>query len=152
MKNRAYSLPNNNTCPIRSFWCDVSCGYDGTDASDLCHLFQSVNCGCTGRPFKFKSTFHWCDVSCVMQENKHLCLLFQSINCPGPVINFYRGWWCSVTCSKDDPSKSRYFDRCKLFQELNCTGRPPKKTNSHWCDVPCGSKNGLCPTFKKLNC
>ena len=171
MKNRAYGPDVKPVCPIRSHWCDVTCrlgrwGEDGRHIMGdmLCPLFQSLNCDCTGSPFKFKDaeSIHWCAISCLNAHIYHvdedLCSTFQSINCPGPVKNIYRGYWCDVTCEGKDRDLNQL---CKLFKDLNCTGRPPKKTNSHWCDVTCESKSGevlskssdsLCPTFQRLNC
>ena len=166
MKNRAYGPDVKPVCPIRSNWCDVTCrvgrwGEDGRHemGDHLCPLFQSLNCDCTGSPFKFQdpNSHFFCDISCVEHADiyhidEDLCSTFQSINCPGPAKKLYRGFWCAVSCSSD---------LCKLFKDLNCTGRPPKKTNSHWCDVTCESKSGevlskssdsLCPTFQRLNC
>ena len=131
----------------------------------LCPLFQSLNCDCTGSPFKFQdpNSHFFCDISCVEHADiyhidEDLCSTFQSINCPGPAKKLYRGFWCAVSCEGKDSDLNQL---CKLFKDLNCTGRPPKKTNSHWCDVTCESKSGevlskssdsLCPTFQRLNC
>ena len=162
MKNRAYGPDVKPVCPIRSHWCDVTCrlgrwGEDGRHIMGdmLCPLFQSLNCDCTGSPFKFQdpNSHFFCDITCVQHADiyhidEDLCSTFQSINCPGPVKNIYRGYWCAVSCEGKDSDLNQL---CKLFKDLNCTGRPPKKTNSHWCDDTC-EKNDLCSTFQRLNC
>ena len=162
MKNRAYGPDVKLVCPIRSHWCDVTCrlgrwGEDGRHIMGdmLCPLFQSLNCDCTGSPFKFQdpNSHFFCDITCVQHADiyhidEDLCSTFQSINCPGPVKNIYRGYWCAVSCEGKDSDLNQL---CKLFKDLNCTGRPPKKTNSHWCDDTC-EKSDLCSTFQRLNC